>query len=112
MKPVQQTCQDTDEYHHEYVYFASKEGGLDFRIDVEINGKQVEMIINTGCAIEMLVEDGPSNERECILQEYADVFKEELELFKNYEYDIIVNKEVPPKVQRQRPVPASLKSRL
>ena len=53
----------------------------------------------------MLVDDGPSNERECILQEYADVFKKELELFKNHEYDIIVNKEVPPKVQRQRPVP-------
>ena len=30
------------------------------------------------------VGDGPSNERECILQEYADVFKEELGVFKNY----------------------------
>lgn len=50
MKALQQTCQDSDEYHHEYVYFARKEGGLDFTIDVEINGKQVEMIIDTGCA--------------------------------------------------------------
>ena len=48
VKAVQQTCQDSDEYHHEYVYFARKEGGLDFTIDVEINGKQVEMIIDTG----------------------------------------------------------------
>ena len=30
------------------------------------------------------VGDGPSNERECILQEYADVFKEELGVFRNY----------------------------
>ena len=50
MKALQQTCQDSDEYHHEYVYFARKEGGLDFTIDVEINGKQVEMIIDTECA--------------------------------------------------------------
>ena len=56
MKAVQQTCQDTDEYHHEYVYFASKEGGLDFTIDVEINGKPVEMIIDTGCARTLLPE--------------------------------------------------------
>ena len=58
------------------------------------------------------VGDRPSNERECILQEYTDVFKEELGVFNNYEYDIKVNKEVPPKVQRQRPVPAPLESRL
>jgi len=45
--------------------------------------------------------DAPLNERECILQEYADVFKEELGVFKSYEYDIKVNKEVPPKVKRQ-----------
>ena len=44
---------------------------------------------------------GPSIERECILQEYVDVFKEELRVFKSCEYDIKVNKEVPPKVQRQ-----------
>ena len=56
--------------------------------------------------------NGPANERECILQEYADVFKEELGVFKNYRYDIKVNKEVPPKVQRQRPVPAPLESRI
>ena len=189
VKAVQQTCQDTDddEYHHEYVYFASKEGGLDFKIDVEINGKPVELIIDTGCARTLLpkrwfrdnidsplkqsnakvsafgggelnclgtfeatvkcknqeivepvfvidvdgpplmgrsaiqalnlvkiyaVGDGPSNERECILQEYADVFKEELGVFKSYEYDIKVNKEVPPKVQQQRPVPAPLESRI
>lgn len=30
------------------------------------------------------VGDGPSNEREYILQEFADVFKEELGVFKNY----------------------------
>ena len=58
------------------------------------------------------VGDRSSNERECVLREYADVFKEELGLFKNYEYDIKVNKEVTPKVQRQRPVPAPLESRL
>ena len=52
VKTVQQTCQD--EYHHEYVYFASKEGGLDFTIDVEINGKPVEIIIDTGCARTLL----------------------------------------------------------
>ena len=47
------------------------------------------------------VGHGPSNEGECIFQDYADVLKEELGVFKNYEYDIKVNKEVPPKVQRQ-----------
>ena len=36
MKAVQQTCQGTDEYHHEYVYFASKEGGIYLTIDVEL----------------------------------------------------------------------------
>ena len=55
---------------------------------------------------------GPSIERECILQEYVDVFKEELRVFKSCEYDIKVNKEVPPKVQRQRPVPAPLESKI
>ena len=34
------------------------------------------------------------NQKEHFLQEYADAFKEELEVFKNYEYDIKVNKEV------------------
>ena len=181
MKAVQQTCQDADENHHEY--FASNDGGMDFKIDVEINGKLVEMIIDTGCARTLLqkrwfidnidsplkqtnakfsafeggelnclgtfeanvkcknqeivepvfvidldgppllarsaiqalnlvkihaVGDAPSNERECILQEYAEVLKEELGVFKSYEYDIKVNKEVPPKVRRQRPVPAPL----
>ena len=56
--------------------------------------------------------DGSSKERECILQEYTDVFKEELGVFKSYEYDIKVNKEVPPKVQGQRPVPAPLESKI
>ena len=187
MKAVEQTFQDTDEYYHEYVYFASKEGGLGVTIDVEMNGKPVEMIIDTSCGRTLLpkrwfkdnidsllkqsnakfstfggrelsclgtfvanvkcknqgivesvfvidvdgppllqrsathalnlikiyaVGNGPANERECILQEYADVFKEELGVFKNYKYDIKVNKEVPPKVQRQRPVPAPLESRI
>ena len=52
VKAVQQTCQDTDENRHEY--FASKEGGIDFKIDVEINGKPIEMIIDTGCARTLL----------------------------------------------------------
>ena len=50
MKAVQQTYKDTDEYHHEYVYFASMEGGIDFKIDVESNGKPVD----TGCARTLL----------------------------------------------------------
>ena len=50
MKAVEQTSQDTDEYNLEYVYFASIEGGRNFTIDVETNGKQVEMMIDTGCA--------------------------------------------------------------
>ena len=50
MKAVEQTNQDTDEYNLEYVYFASNEGGRNFTINVEINGKQVEMMIDTGCA--------------------------------------------------------------
>ena len=54
VKAVQQTCQDTDENHHEYVYFASKEGGINFKIDVEINGKPVEMINDPGCARTLL----------------------------------------------------------
>ena len=187
VKAVQQTCQDIDEYHDEYVYSASKEGELDVTIDVEINGKPVEMIIDTGFARTLLPKrwfrdnidsplkqsnakfsafggtelsclgtfeanvkcknqeivkpvfvidvDGPpllrmsaihalnlvkiyavvngrANERECIFQEYADVFKEELGVFKNYRYDIKVNKEVPPIVQTQRPVPAPLESRI
>ena len=33
-------------------------------------------------------------------------------MFKSYEYDIKVNKEVPPKVQRQRQVPAPLESKI
>ena len=36
VKAVQQTCQGTDEYHHEYVYFAIKEGGIYLTIDVEL----------------------------------------------------------------------------
>ena len=40
MKAVEQTSQDTDEYNHEYLYFAG----------VEMNGKQLEMIIETGYA--------------------------------------------------------------
>lgn len=32
MKAVQQTCQGTDEYHHEHAYFASNEGGIDLAI--------------------------------------------------------------------------------
>ena len=58
------------------------------------------------------VGDGPSIERECISQEYVDVFKEELRVFKNGEYDIKVDKEVPPKVQRQQLVPAPLESKI
>ena len=50
VKAVEQTSQDTDEYNLEYVYFASIEGGRNFTIDVETNGKQVEMMIDTGCA--------------------------------------------------------------
>lgn len=50
MKAVQQTCQDTDEYHREHVYCASKGGGHDFTIDIKINDKPVEMIIDIGCA--------------------------------------------------------------
>ena len=50
MKAVEQTSQDTDAYKLEYVYFASNEGGRNFTINVEINGKQVEMMIDTGCA--------------------------------------------------------------
>ena len=33
VKAVQQTCKNIDENHHEY--FASKEGGIDFKIDVK-----------------------------------------------------------------------------
>lgn len=58
------------------------------------------------------VGEGPVKERESILQEFEDIFQEELGVFNDYEYDIKVNKEVPPKVQRQRPVPAPLESRL
>lgn len=187
VKAVHQTHEDTDKSTYEYVYFTSKEGGIDFTIDVEINGKQVEMIIDTGCARTLIPKqwfkenvnsplkqsdakfsafgggqlkclgtfdanlrcknqeivepvfvidvEGPpllgrsaiqalnlvkihavgecqSNERESILQEYADIFQEELGVFNDYEYDIKVNKEVPPKVQRQRPVPAPLEARL
>ena len=54
VKAVQQTCQDTGKYHHECFYFASKEGGRDLKIDVETNGKPVEMIIGTGCAKTLL----------------------------------------------------------
>ena len=50
VKAVEQTSQDTDAYKLEYVYFAGNEGGRDFTIDIEINGKQVEMMIDTGCA--------------------------------------------------------------
>ena len=50
MKAVEQTSQDTDAYKLEYVYFASNKGERNFTIDVEINGKQVEMMIDTGCA--------------------------------------------------------------
>jgi len=187
VKVVEQTSQDTDEYNHEYINYACKDGGIDFTIDVEINGKQVDMIIDTGCARTLVpkqwfkenincpirhstakftafgggelkclgtfdaklgckgqeivepvfvidvdgpallgrsailalnlikvhaVGEGPANERGCILKEYADVFKEELGEFKDYEYDIKINNEVPPKVQRQRPVPAPLESKL
>ena len=187
VKTVEQTSQDADEYNFEYVYFASNEGGIEFNIDVEINGKQVKMMIDTGCARTLVpknwfkenidcpirhssakftafgggelkclgtfdarlrcknqeitepvfvidvdgppllgrsaiqafnlvkihaVGEGQVNQKECILHEYADVFKEELGVLKDYEYDIKINNEVPPKVQRQRPVPAPLELRL
>ena len=59
------------------------------------------------------VGDGPSIDRECILQcsEYTGVFKEQLGVFISFEYDIIVNKEEPPKVQRQRRVPGPLEKK-
>ena len=54
----------------------------------------------------------PTHEREKIYQEYKNLFKEELGDFKNYEYKIKINPEVPPKVQKQRPVPAPVENRL
>ena len=187
VKIVEQTSQDTDKYSHEYVYLTSEEGGIDFTVDVDINGKSLEMIIDTGCARTLIPKqwyseniaipltkskvqfsvfgggqlkclgtfnaklkcnaqeimepvfvidvDGPpllgrsaiqalnlvkihavgeglSDERDSILQEFEDIFKEELGLFKDYEYKIRINKNVPPVVQRQRPIPATLESKL
>ena len=40
------------------------------------------------------VGEGPFNQKEQILQEYADVFKEERGVFEDYEYNIKVNNEV------------------
>ena len=41
LKAVEQTSQDTDEYNPEYVYFARNEGGINFTLDVEMNGKHL-----------------------------------------------------------------------
>lgn len=58
------------------------------------------------------VGESPTKAREKIYQEYENLFKEELGDFKNYEYKIKINSDVPPKVQKQRPVPAPLEERL
>ena len=58
------------------------------------------------------VGESPTHEREKIYREYKNLFKEELGDFKNYEYKIKINPEVPPKVQKQRPVPAPVENRL
>ena len=58
------------------------------------------------------VGDGPSIDRECILQEYTGVFKEQLGVFISFEYDIKVNKEAPLKVRRQRRVPGPLEKKI
>ena len=81
-----------------------------FVIDVDGPGRSAIQALNL---VKIhAVGEGPFNQKKHILQEYADVFKEELGVFKDYEYDIKVNNEVPPKVQRQRPVPAPLELRL
>ena len=84
-----------------------------FVIDVDVDGPPLlgRSAIRTLHLVKIsAVGDGPSNDEGMHLQEYADVFKEELGAVKNYYYDIKVNKEGPPKVQRQRPVPAPLES--
>ena len=58
------------------------------------------------------VGESPTQERERIYKEYKNLFKEELGDFKNYEYKIKINSDVPPKVQKQRPVPAPVEERL
>lgn len=42
--------QEPDKSNNEYVYYASTDKGMGFEADVEINGKPVEMLIDTGCA--------------------------------------------------------------
>lgn len=58
------------------------------------------------------VGEEQGTQKEVILQDYEDVFSEELGEFKDYEYEIMVDKDVPPKAQRQRPVPAMIESKL
>ena len=58
------------------------------------------------------VGESPTQERERIYQEYKNLFREEHGVFKNYEHKIKISADVPPKVQKQRPVPAPLEERL
>ena len=50
VKFVQPTQQQTDKSNHEYVYYTGNENGEGFEADVEINGKHIKMMIDTGCA--------------------------------------------------------------
>jgi len=183
----EQPAKATEWYDHEYVCLTKNEGSVDFTINTEINGKPLQMIIDTGCSRTLIPKewfeaeinsvlkeskvkftvfgggtitclgtfdgkircngqevteqvfvvdvDGPpllgrsaiqalnlikihavgeeqGTQKEVILQDYEDVFIEELGEFKDYEYEIMVDKDVPPKAQRQRPVPAMIESKL
>ena len=48
--PVQPVKQQSDKSNYEYVYYTTNNEGMGFETDVEINGKLVQMMINTGCA--------------------------------------------------------------
>ena len=187
VKFVQPVQHQSDKSNPEYVLYTTNNEGLGVETDVEINGKLVQMMIDTGCAKTLIpkqwfrnnlniplnptnvkfsafgggdlkclgvfdaklrcnkmevmepvyvidvegppllgrsalstlnlvkihaVGESPTKAREKIYQEYENLFKEELGDFKNYEYKIKINSDVPPKVQKQRPVPAPLEDRL
>ena len=87
-------------------------------IDVDVEGAPPPPLLGRSALSTLnLVEvhavgESPIQERERIYQEYKNLFKEELGDFKNYEYKIKINSDVPPKVQKQRPVPAPVEERL
>lgn len=50
VKCIQPMEQQSEKYNPEFVYHASNDSGNDLTIDVDVNGKNLKMMIDIGCA--------------------------------------------------------------